>query len=637
MLASALSRTDCWVVDCETNGLLDTVSEVHCVVARCPATGEVRQANGTRIDALLEWLSANAGVMVGHNIISFDLPVFVKLHGFTHKAQVLDTMVLTRLGYPHILQLDFVRKPKGMDAKLYGRHSLEAWGHRIGALKGAYGKSGDEDTDAKAWENWSQEMQDYCVQDVLVTEKLLRHMAEVKMSDASIQTEMDLQDIIAAQERHGFAFDARAAMELNGRLLVRRDELLAQLQSDFLPKPAVCLGPYGNQLAKYKRLAAELGDPEDAWQNDLLRPPYMFNGIKFKWTKEQPFNPNSEKQIIERMEALGWVPTDFTEKGQAKMDEDVLLAMAQQIPAAAPLVEFSLVEKRIGALSEGKNAWLKLVGDDGRMHGRHNTMGAISFRFTHSRPNMGQVPSVRKPYGKECRALFHVPAGKLLVGCDVSGLELRILAHYMARLDGGAYAKIVCEGDIHTANQQAAGLTERDQAKTFIYALIYGAGDGKLGQISLPHERDMALLQKTGKGLRKRFLSRTPALAALERGVRAKASSAKTLTGIDGRILRVRSAHSALNLLIQSAGAIATKVATVKFRELMEAAGYRMERDWCLVAHVHDEWQTEVNQEIAPHAAKLAVESIVLAGQQLGLRCPLTGESKIGRNWCDTH
>ena len=170
------------------------------------------------------------------------------------------------------------------------------------------------------------------------------------------------------------------------------------------------------------------------------------------------------------------------------------------------------------------------------------------------------------------------------MGCDVSGLELRLLAHYMSRWDGGEYAKIILEGDIHTRNQETAGLSTRDQAKVFIYAFLYGAGDGKLGSIANPDERDDSKLRKLGKQLRRRFMTKTPALARLAQAGRTKAAKSKRLEGLDGRAIIIRSAHSALNALIQSAGSIATKAATVRFRHLMEGTGYKMPDDWCLVA-----------------------------------------------------
>jgi DNA polymerase I-like protein with 3'-5' exonuclease and polymerase domains len=527
--------------------------------------------------------------------------------------------------------VDFTRSPNGLPRNLYGSHSLKAWGLRIGELKGDYG-------DQKgAWEAWSEEMDVYCRQDVEVTKKLTAHLVECGLSDKAAELELHLQEIICQQERHGFLFDVEGAQKLAASLGERRDDLLQKLQEAFPPKPEKLIGPYGNQKSRMTRMLEQDGYQSMDWMFPDVRTQLEGLGIRFKWQKEQPFNPNSEKQIIERLQEMGWEAKEFTDKGQPKMDEPILEEVGKQFPKAQPLVEYSMITKRLGQIAEGRAAWLKLVGDDGRMHGRCNTMGTITYRFTHSSPNMGQVPGVRAPYGKECRGFFHVPQGRRLVGCDVSGLELRLLAHYMSRWDGGEYAKIILEGDIHTRNQETAGLSTRDQAKVFIYAFLYGAGDGKLGSIANPDERDDAKLRKLGKQLRRRFMTKTPALARLSQAVRAKAAKSKRLEGLDGRAIIIRSAHSALNALIQSAGSIATKASTVRFRHLMEGSGYKMPDDWCLVAHVHDEWQTETREEIADETARLAVQSIEEAGDILNLRCPITGEARVGASWAETH
>ena len=618
--------------DLETDGLLDEVTKIHTIGMSIPdAAATTTGPKQDAIDHALGMLES-ADVLIGHNIIGYDIPVIQKLYpGWKPSGYVLDTTVLARLAYPHLQQVDFSRAPNGLPRNLYGSNSLKAWGYRIGELKGDYGSQ------QGAWDAWSEEMDTYCRQDVEVTKKLMRHLMSCDISDKAAEMELHLQEIICQQERHGFLFDVAAAQKLTAQLGERRDELLEKLQQTFPPKPAKLLGPYGNQKARMTRLLADDGYDEMSWMFPDVRNQLEWLGIKFKWEKEQPFNPNSEKQIIERLQEMGWEAKEFTDKGQPKMDEPILLQVGREFPEAEPLVEYSLVTKRLSQIAEGRGAWLKMVGDDGRMHGRCNTMGTITYRFTHSSPNMAQVPGVRAPYGKECRSFFHVAPGFRLVGCDVSGLELRLLAHYMSRWDGGEYAKIILEGDIHTRNQETAGLSTRDQAKTFIYAFLYGAGDGKLGSIATPDEKNDAKLRKVGKELRRRFMAKTPALERLSQAVRVKAAKNKRLEGLDGRAIIVRSAHSALNALIQSAGSIATKTATVRFRHLMEGAGHQMPDDWCLVAHVHDEWQTEARESIADETARLAIQSIEDAGDILSLRCPITGEARVGANWAETH
>lgn len=620
MLKDLITASDTVVFDLESDGLLDKLTKIHVVAIR-GRDGVVALRDPT--EALCHLLCY--GCIVGHNIIDFDIPAIQKVTGNTLQGpRVIDTLVLSRLLYPTLRELDFARRTPGMPANLYGSHSLKAWGYRLGCFKGEF---------TGPWEEWSQEMHDYCIQDTLVTWKLLEHFASFEPSRQAVEIEMEFQRIICAMSRWGFPFDIAGAQKLNAELQTRKSALLEELQAQFPPIPAQCLGVYKNQEARARRILG-VGPEVDLMQH---RETLEAQGIKFRWSEEIPFNPGSEKQIADRFKAMGWSPREFTDKGAPKLDEPVLIELGNSFVEAKSLAEYALIEKRLGQISEGKHAWLREVRDDGRIHGRVNTMGAISFRCAHMNPNMGQVPAVRSPYGKECRSLFHVPEGWALVGCDVSGLELRILGHYMARWDNGEFIKNVTEGDVHTRNQTAAGLPTRDSAKTFIYALIYGAGDEKLGKIANPSTKDPNELRKAGKRLRSRFLKQTPALRHLAEAVRTKAAKDKKLIAVDGRILRVRSVHSALNLLIQSAGAIAVKQATNLFAAKMEEAGHRMEQDWCLAVHVHDEWQTMCPQEIATDVSKLAIQAIVDAGTALGIRCPLTGESKIGKNWAETH
>jgi DNA polymerase I-like protein with 3'-5' exonuclease and polymerase domains len=233
---------------------------------------------------------------------------------------------------------------------------------------------------------------------------------------------------------------------------------------------------------------------------------------------------------------------------------------------------------------------------------------------------MAQVPAVRAEYGKQCRALFNTPDGRVLVGADASGLELRMLAHYM---NDANYTNEILTGDIHTANQHAAGLKTRDQAKTFIYAFLYGAGDAKIGSVvggSALH----------GKKLKADFLENTPALAKLRKEVTKDAESG-FLTGLDGRRIRVRSQHAALNTLLQGAGAVVMKQAIIILYDLLARVDFK------LVAQVHDEWQIECRPEDADFIGKSCVNAMVFAGELLQLNCPLDGEYRVGNSWADTH
>jgi DNA polymerase I-like protein with 3'-5' exonuclease and polymerase domains len=294
------------------------------------------------------------------------------------------------------------------------------------------------------------------------------------------------------------------------------------------------------------------------------------------------------------------------------------------LPEAAPIVEYLMLQKRVAQIE----SWLEAVGKDGRVHGKVMTNGAVTGRMTHSSPNMAQIPNSGSVYGPECRECWTVEDGQVLVGIDASGLELRMLAHYMKDTN---YVRTVCEGsskdgtDVHTINQRAAGLLTRDSAKTFIYAFLYGAGDAKIGSIVGGNSRK-------GGELKKRFLSQTPALAKLIAKVALYAAKGY-VPGLDGRKIWVRSEHAALNSLLQGAGAIVMKKALCLFYNKCKENSWPIK----LVANVHDEIQLETSEKYAIIIGEAAVQSIVEAGEHFGLRCPLNGEYKIGRNWRETH
>jgi DNA polymerase I-like protein with 3'-5' exonuclease and polymerase domains len=336
----------------------------------------------------------------------------------------------------------------------------------------------------------------------------------------------------------------------------------------------------------------------------------------------ESFNPGSRIQIAKRLISLGWKPKKFTEKGQVVVDETVLAGV--DIPEAKLIAEYLLVQKRVSQVS----SWLDCVQQDGRVHGKVFTNGAVTGRMTHNSPNMAQVPSSGSPWGKECRDCWIVPDGYKLVGIDASGLELRMLAHYMKDAD---YARAVVDGkkedgtDIHTKNQIAAGLKTRDQAKTFIYAFLYGAGPAKIGSVVGGGEKE-------GRKLIEAFLSNTPALEELRTKVSRNAEKG-WLTGLDGRHLQIRSAHAALNTLLQGAGAIVMKKALVLLDRKIKA----MKLNAHFVANVHDEWQIEVAEADAEMVAAMGIQSIRQAGEKFKLNCPLDGEANIGLTWGDTH
>jgi DNA polymerase I len=596
------------IFDIETNGLLNTVSTIHCLVIKNVDTGEVqtflnpKEPIAKNIADGLKLLQ-QASMIAGHNVIKFDLPVIQKLYPwFTYDpAKVIDTMVCTRLIWSHIKEIDAGLMKKGtLPGKLFGSHSLAAWGHRMGIHKGDY---------TGGWEECNDEMVTYCEQDVEVTAALFNKIESKEYSLPAIELEHQVAFLMAQQERNGFCFNEAKAAELYAKLSQRRADLERELKEFF--------GSWEVRL------------PDFVPARDNKTQGYK-KGVPVKRTKIVEFNPSSRDHIADRLTQLyGWKPTVFTDGGKPKVDETVISSL--DYPPCKPLGEYLMVQKRISQLAEGDQAWLKLA-KDGKIHGSVNPNGAVTGRATHAYPNISQVPSSGAPYGPECRELFRVPDGWTLVGADASGLELRCLAHFMAKYDGGQYGQELLTGDIHTLNQQAAGLETRPQAKTFIYAFLYGAGDAKIGSIVGGTEAE-------GKKLKSRFLAKTPALKRLKEAVTAAAKRG-FLIGLDGRSLHVRSAHSALNTLLQSAGALVCKKWLVILEEHLDACGYKhgWDGDYAFCAWSHDEVQIACRtQEVADYVSKFATKAVSLAGEYFNFRCPLAGESKMGTHWGETH
>ena len=445
-------------LDIESNGFLDNLTKIHVVAVHSQEVGTKTFKEDRLIAGLLQEIMLVQPTIVAHNGIKFDIPAIQKLYPwFTiDESKVIDTLVLSRLIYPNIGDIDSELIAKGkLPSKLWGSHSLEAWGYRLGCHKGDYAENfkaqaGDSYQEGDEWKEWSQEMEDYCVQDVVVLEKLYNKLMEHQYSQQAIELEHRVAFIIAKMERNGFKFNQEKAYKLLEELVTKRVVLEEQAQQVF--------APWYSPVAK---VVPKVNNKTTGVTKD----------VPYTKVKLNLFNCGSRDHIADRLIKLrGWKPEVMTDGGKPKVDEVVLGKL--DYPEAKVLAEYFMVAKRISQLHEGDQGWTRHVKADGRIHGSINTNGAVTGRATHSNPNMGQVPSCGSPYGAECRELFEVPQGKKLVGADLSGLELRCLAHYMGKWDGGAYGKVLLEGDIHTANQEAAGLSTRAQAKTFIYGFL---------------------------------------------------------------------------------------------------------------------------------------------------------------------
>jgi DNA polymerase-1 len=566
-----------YIWDIEADNLLDDVTQVWCHVFRDIQTDEVHTFDPTQTQEALDFMD-KAKTLIGHNITDYDLRVIKKLHGYTYKGKVIDTLVYSRTVWPDVKEIDFKLNKRGnFPQKLIGSHSLKAWGYRLGELKGDF-NSGSESFAA-----YTPEMLDYCIQDTAVTNKLYRKIMEKNFSQLALDLEAEIHTLLLQQQEHGFDFNVQEAQALYSRLAQRRSDIEDELVSTFEP---------------------------------------TIIELKTK-TKTIPFNPASRMQIADRLMKRGWKPKAFTDSGEPKVDETVLSGI--DMPEAKLLNEYLLLNKRIGQLATGKQAWLKME-KGGKIHGRVNHMGAVTSRCTHSNPNTAQIPSVGAPYGKECRELFISPSGYSLLGADASGLELRCLAHYMAAYDDGSYADVVLNGDIHTANQMAAGLESRNQAKTFIYGFLYGSGDEKTGKI-------IGKGAKEGKAIKQKFLKKLPALKYLKDAVSKAADERGWVKGLDGRIIPIRHSHAALNTLLQSAGAIICKTWYVFISRAIKKA----KLDAQIVAFIHDEVQVVVKKGQEDETGRVILECMRDVERHFNFRCRLDSEYKYGSNWADTH
>lgn len=637
-------RTPTHVLDCETNGLLDTMDRVHLLqmsTVNPDDPVEIWRRNNIEdtIEAGLRTIHSMAqqgAVFAMHNGISFDRHALRKVYPWfiLPEDAIFDTLVWSRLRFSDIKnQMDAKLLKEGtLPGNMYGRHSLESWGYRLGVLKGEYdGDTSIEDDKVRKgqkWEKWNQDMEDYGIQDIVVTRQLLLSTKPENYSPEAIELEHQVAFIIDRQERYGFKFNEQRAAGLLAKLSARREELTDTLvnavPAQWWPKGKVFVPKRDNKARGYTA------------------------GVPVQKMELRPFNPTSRAHIARMFkEKYDWKPVHFTPTGDVQIDDEILADLP--FPESKDLGELFTVTKRIGLLQDGTQALLKVVKGDGRIHGRVNSNGAVTGRMTHSHPNVAGTPKVGTLYGHEFRDLYEAAPGMILVGADAAGIELRNLAHFMAKYDKGAYAKAVVEGssadmtDAHSLNTIALGMDPkklytingkqakgRDVAKTFIYAFLYGAGPDKLGYI-LGVSRAKAL------ATRKRFLRGLPALEKLIKTVGTRVKGRGYLIGLDGRVLPIRHAHAALNTLLQSAGAVIMKKALVLLDGRLNELGHDAGETYEFVANVHDEWQIECDPRYAEMIAEQAVQAIRDAGEHYQFRCPMDGEAKIGPTWAATH
>ena len=505
-----------------------------------------------------------------HEFVSWakNVEQFIMHNGISFDAPVLNRLIGSTIQLRQIR--DTLIESQLFNPVREGGHSLKAWGERLSDTK----------IEFKEFDYYTPEMLEYCKQDVRLTHKVAQWLDKegVKFSTKSIRLENCVRAIVDQQEKNGFTLNLRGAMLLLSELQEEEEGLVATATEMFPPKEL--------QLK-----------------------------TKIKYI---PFNIASRKQIAERLMAKGWKPTKHTDKGNVIVNEETLSHI--KMPEAQMFSRFFLLQKRTGMLK----SWIKECHDDNKVRGRVMTLKTITGRMAHNSPNMAQVPASYSPYGKEFRSLWTIsdPDNYNLVGTDASGLELRCLAHYMKDKE---YIHEVVNGDVHTANMKMAGLTNRDQAKTFIYAFLYGAGPAKIGNV-------VGGKSAQGRQLIETFLTNMPALKRLRTQV-TEAATQGAIKGLDGRWLQIRSAHAALNTLLQGAGAIICKEWLVQMTKQIN----EMKLNVKLVGSIHDEYQFEVSIEDTPQFCKITKQAILDTEKSLGVLCPLDSEYKIGKTWAETH
>lgn len=637
------------VFDIETNGFLDVLDRIHCInIFHVEKNHHLRfDPDNHPLEKGVEMLGAPDATIIGHNIIDFDIPAIKKCYpGWYQAESVLDTYIWSGCAWPDMEKYDWPLYRKGViPASLIGKRTLEAFGYRLGIYKGEYHQTTD-------WKQWSKDMSDYCEQDVVVTTRLFEKLLDKQVPNEQLALEHAVRWILSRQMRHGVYFHIDKAKKLYQELSNKMEKLREEIVKDFPP---------------FYRPKGKLFTPKrDAHMRSGELLGYVA-GAPMQKIELTEFNPGSALHISKMlMSKFDWKPVEFTEKDEPNeelayemrrlgiqsqttptIDDEVLKRL--KIPEAEPLTEFQLLKKRVAQIGNGKEAWLKHVNEEtSRIYGVVNQFGTVTGRCNHFKPNLAQIPANRSPYGKECRALFGIPEGKKLVGCDADGIEARCKAHYIFPYDKGKLIEVILEGkkedgtDIHSLNRDILGLKSRDVSKTFYYAFMYGAGALKLGLTLMEDDNYKDYTGDPGKlGATKKtqFEKNFPGLARLTKAVKKAARVRGWLKGLDGRRIPIRSEHLALNALFQSAGAVIMKKALALADASIQKQGLKPGEDYEFVLNVHDEFQVEVrNERTNPIIVGECMKAgIIKAGEYYKLNCPLDAGYDIGDTWAETH
>tara|TARA_R100000152_G_C6782077_1_gene218280 strand:- start:8799 stop:10652 length:1854 start_codon:yes stop_codon:yes gene_type:complete len=611
------------ICDVETDGLLPDVSVIHCIVCKDWDTGEILSWTPDTIQDFIAFTDT-VGHWIGHNFIAYDMRVLRKLLGIRIRpACVTDTLLLSRLQqYSRI-----------------GGHSLKAWGEALRFPKLPH----------KDFSEYSEDMLQYCINDVELTYKVavaLKLEGGKQDAQEAVKIEHVSQHLLENQSELGFALDVEKAHKLLAHLTskARKLERLILKVAPPLPKLIRTVTP------KYKRdgTLSTVGLRHFGSNYKSVSGPVSL----IDW---EEFNLKSPKQKVKRL-APYWSPTIRTKVYSKLLDrkrEGIITPeeFEQKQKDSWKLCEENLDTIHSNAPQELKHlgtyamlvsrakeveGWLDALRDDGRVHGSCFSIGAVTHRMSHNSPNMANIPSSGSPYGEVCRSCFTVanPDVYTLLGCDASGIQLRILSHYM---NDPEYIHEVVNGDIHTKNLEAMGIpkgewnedkgqwSNRDIAKTFIYAWLLGAGDEKVGLITGGTATD-------GRRVKETFLDSLPALSALKQRA-ARAAKLGYMIGLDGRRIPIKSEHFALSCYLQGGEAVIMKYAMILWHHWV----LQKNLDARQVAIVHDEFQIEVRKDHADEVGKLVKQSIIQAGEHFKLNTPLDAEYRTGDNWSATH
>lgn len=604
-----------YVFDIEANSLYPwKVTKVHCLCfVDINSTNVVKTYGETIKDGLI--MMSTQDLLIGHNIISYDNSVLSKVYPSISLPNVIfDTMIASNLMFPNLREIDIKHLRKDLfpvPSQLLGSHSLKAWGYRLGIHKGTF----CEETD---WQTFSNEMLEYCSQDVLVNKKLYEYIQDniELLPIKAFEIEQQFQFVVSKQIEHGIRVDVDLIQKMCETLEPERDRLLDDLQIEFPPK-----------------LVEEEFIPK---RNDKTKG-YVAH-VPFIKRKYVPFNPNSSQQVIERLTALGWVPIHFTECGNPSTKEDHIEYFDH--PSVKVLLEYKKVCNAITKLRDGDTSWFNTIHEDGRVHGDVYPFGAITRRCSHSKPNCTQLPKNKYITYVKPREIVIPTDGYVIVGCDASGLEARCLGNGTFKYDNGELANELINGDIHTKNQKliqtvaplADGDEGREKSKTALYATMYGASAGKVA-VSLGFSKDL------GNAIRDALFKAMPSLGMLKNDLEDFARKNGYIYSIDGAKVPVNKdqLYIALNYYLQGMGAIVMKVAYVNLYIACCEKGWTFGNEYAFIMYNHDEIQSEVLPEISEEFAKLAENAIIKAGEDLDFLCPLNAESKIGMNWAITH